>query len=44
MNWITGVRVPAMARDFSLFHSVQIDFGAHGVSYLVGNGDKTAGA
>jgi hypothetical protein len=37
-GWTVGVRFPAAARNFSLFHSVQIGSGAHPVSYTMRNG------
>jgi hypothetical protein len=35
-GWTAGVRFSAGARDFSLFHSVQADFGAYSASYPMG--------
>jgi hypothetical protein len=35
-GWAAGVRFPAEARDFSLFHSFQTDSGAHQAFYPIG--------
>jgi hypothetical protein len=37
-------RIPAVARDFSLFHTVQTGFGAHLVSYAMGTASYFLGA
>jgi hypothetical protein len=38
--WMTGVRFPSGARDFSVPHSVYIGSGAHPASYTMGTGDS----
>jgi hypothetical protein len=36
-SWTAGVRFPVETRDFSLLHCIQTGYGAHPVSYPMGN-------